>query len=41
MQIKQHIKGAIEDERKSGTFKALRNGKPIGIEEGVYTNIIL
>ena len=32
--IKQHIRNAIEEERRLGA-ESLRDGKPIGVEEGI------
>jgi len=34
VKIKRHIREAIEEERRSGT-ESLRDGKPIGMEEGI------
>ena len=33
--IKEHIRNAIEEERRLGT-ESLRDGKPIGVEEGAF-----
>lgn len=38
LKLKQHIREAIEEERKSGT-ESLRDGKPIGMEEGMHPHI--